>query len=257
MPKEIQEIYTASALSTDPARFNLFTYVLNPEGKVVHSFHGHPSGARPVTAGRSDYPAEIAKALTLLWLPADKVAPQERPVVLPDLPKGTADVPAGVRLYLDAGKKESGRSPFKPVVEVVAMPAEEWSALAYPEQARAIEVERLRAWLLHLYPPAIRASDQSRPFEKFTGTLTLEPAGADKDARYALLRGKVVLSKKDESQSSFEGKLEAVVRYDPTGPKVRKLCGVLEGEYLYREPGRQPGAMQRIALRAAIQSRPD
>ena len=45
--------------------------------------------------------------------------------------------------------------------------------------------------------------------------LTLEPAGADKEGRYALLRGEVQMGKPEESQSSFEGKLQAVLTYGP------------------------------------------
>jgi hypothetical protein len=63
MPCDVQEVFQDSKLSQDPARTNLFMYVLDHRGQVVHSFHGLPGGGRAGFNGRSDYTAEITKAL--------------------------------------------------------------------------------------------------------------------------------------------------------------------------------------------------
>ena len=147
-------------------------------------------------------------------------------------------------------EKDQFRSKM-PVVEVVAMKAEEWRVLAFPEETQEVEAEILRNWLVQLYPAGIRTADQSKPFTKITGSLRLEPAGADQKGRYALLRGKVRLAKGDDQESAFEGTLQAVVRYPRDALEVRSLRGVIEGDYVYRIRG-----TRRMPLVAAIESRP-
>lgn len=138
------------------------------------------------------------------------------------------------------------------VVEVVPMHPDEWKVLFFPEKAKEIEPESLKNWLVQMYPPAIRTVDQKKPFTKITGSLTLEPAGADAQGRYALLRGEVRLAKGDESESAFNGRLQAVLIYRADAPDVLSLQGVVEGDYLYRIRGTQA-----IPLTAAIESRPE
>ena len=56
---EAREIFTKSDLSKDPNRFNVFMFVLDPQGRVVHEFHGLPGGGRSAVPGRSEHRAEI------------------------------------------------------------------------------------------------------------------------------------------------------------------------------------------------------
>ncbi len=240
MTPEIKDIFNNSEPGKDPKRLNTFMFLLDSQGRLVHGYHGLSGRGE----GRSDYRAEIAKGLAKLKLPAGKAPDKERPAALPDL-KGGDGVPAGVRLFL----RHQGR---QPVVEVVPMKAEQWKALAYPEQARDIEAETLRSWLVQLYPPAIRTVDQLKPFKKITGRLKLIPAGKDQKGRHALLSGEVQLTKGDDKESAFEGTLQVVLTYRPDGSVVRSARGVVEGDYLYRI--RQT---QRMPLRVAIESRPE
>jgi hypothetical protein len=139
-----------------------------------------------------------------------------------------------------------------PVVEVVALKAEDWKPLALPEKAKEVEAAALKSWLVQLYPAGIRTADQSKPFTKISGSLRLEPAGADKAGRYALLRGKIKLAKGDDTESGFEGTLQAVLTYGLDAPGVKSVRAVAEGDYLYRLR-----ETQRMPLVAAIESRPE
>jgi hypothetical protein len=81
--------------------------------------------------------------------------------------------------------------------------------------------------------------------------LTLEPAGSDRNARYALLRGNVRLAKGGDAESAFEGELEGLLTYRREAAEVVSVRGVVEGTYLYRMRG-----TSREKLSVAIESRP-
>jgi hypothetical protein len=248
MPPDVKAIFTGSELSKDPRRLNLFVFMLDHRGRVAHNFHGLPGGARGGD-GRSDYKKEIPRGLAKLKLPAAK---EGRPLAVPDL-KGTgAGVPAGVRLFVRLNDEKDPIRSRVPVVEVVPMPAEEWKALALPERAKEVEAAALKSWLVQLYPAGIRTADQRKPFTGVSGSLRLEPAGADRAGRYALLRGRVKLAKGGDKESGIEGTLQAVLTYGLDAPGVKSLRGVVEGDYLYRLRENR-----RMPLVAAVESRPD
>jgi hypothetical protein len=161
-------------------------------------------------------------------------------------------VPAGVRLFV---RLNDEKDPFRsqmPVVEVVPMKAEEWTALALPEKAKEVEAAVLKSWLVQLYPAGIRTADQGKPFTRITGSLKLEPAGSDRTGRYALLRGKIQVAKGDDKESAFEGTLQAVLTYGLDAAEVKSVRAVVEGDYLYRLR-----ETRRMPLVAAVESRPD
>jgi hypothetical protein len=252
MPPDVQAIFTLSDLSKDPKRLNLFVFLLDYQGRLVHSFHGLPGGARG-GAGRSDYTKELPHGLAKLKLPADRPGfPGKRALALPDLKATSAGVPAGVRLFVRLNDEKDRLRSQMPVVEVVAMQAEDWKALALPEKAKEVEAAVLKSWLGQLYPAGIRTADQRKPFTRISGSLQLEPAGSDKASRYALLRGKIQLAKGDDKESAFEGTLHAVLTYGLNAPDVKSVRAVVEGDYLYRLRG-----TQRMPLVAAIESRPE
>ncbi len=240
MTPEVKDVFSSSEVARDPKRLNTFMFLLDPQGRLVHGFHGLSGRGE----GRSDYAAEIAKGLAKLKLPEVNLQ-KDRPPVLPDLKQAAPGVPAGVRMFV----RHEGR---KPVVEVVPMDADAWKPLFFPEKSREIEAETLRAWLIQMYPPAIRTVDQRKPFQKIEGRLELTPAGADQNGRHALLSGEMRLSKGDDTQSAFEGTLQLVLTYRPDTPEVQTVRGVVEGDYLYRIRG-----TQRLPLKAAIESRPE
>jgi hypothetical protein len=252
MTADVKEIFTQSALSKDPSHSNLYAFILDDEGRLVRSFHGLPARGRGGD-GRSDFKKEIAAALVLLKHPGSRAENAEvRPVCLPDLKATASGVPAGVRMFLRVNDDRDVIRRDVPVIEIVPMAVEQWNSLAFPTNARAIDPEPLRNVLIQLYPAGIRTADQSRPFRVITGTLMLEPAGADKDGRYALLRGKVRLTKGDNQESAFEGTLQAVLTYPLHSAQVQNVRAVIEGDYMYRIRG-----TQRIPLQAAIESRPE
>src|SRR5262249_50972224 len=249
----VREVFTKSDLSKDPNRFNVFMFVLDAQGRVVHEFHGLPGRGRAAVPGRSDHEAEIQKARAKLKLPEVKPPKADGPPQgLPDLKALDSGAPAGVRLFIR--QDEPGNAVFSklPVVEVVRMTADDWKSLAFASKGKEIEAEALKSWLALLYPARIRAADAQKRFQKFTGSLTLEPTGSDEKFRYALLRGKVRLAKGGDTESAFEGELEAVLTYGRDATEVQSVRGVVEGTYLYRTRGTSPEK-----LKAAIESRPE
>jgi hypothetical protein len=241
---EVRDIFTKSDLFKDPERLNVFAFVLDHNGQLVHQFHGLPGGRG---RARSDYAVELARAIARLKLPEEQRAKKNTDLPgLPDLPKSASGTPAGVRLFL---RQETSRLPL---VEVVSMKADQWQPLALPTGAKDVDAELLKDWLVWLYPAAIRAVDEAKRFQTFSGKLKLEPAGADKDGRYAVLRGEVRLAKGNDKESAFEGKLQLVLTYGSEATGVRSVRGVVEGDYIYRM-----GGTQRIAMQAAIESRPE
>jgi hypothetical protein len=249
----VREVFTASALSKDPKRFNVFMFALDSQGKVVHEFHGLPGGGNSRAPGRSDHIAEIREARERLKLPDDKHQITDGALkALPDLKQSGSVVPAGVRLFIRQDDRNNSVFSRLPVVEVVPMNRDDWKSLAFAPNGKDVEAEVLKRWLVWLYPAGIRAADEQKRFQKFTGKLKLEPAGSDGKFRHALLRGKVRLEKGSETESSFEGELELVLTYRPDAAEVQSVRGVVEGTYLYRTRG-----TNREKLRVAIESRPE
>jgi hypothetical protein len=249
----VREVFTKSDLSKDPKRFNVFMFVLDSKGRVVHEFHGLPSGRKDAGPGRSDHQAEIQKARAKLTLPEAKPDKMEGPPKgLPDLKALDSGAAAGVRLFIRQDDPKNSVFSKLPVVEVVSMKPDDWKPLAFAPKGKEIEPEVLKSWLVRLYPAGIRAADEKKPFQKFSGSLKLEPAGSEGKFRHALLRGKVVLAKGDEAESAFEGQLEVVLTYRSDASAVQSVRGVVEGTYLYRTRG-----TSREKLRVAIESRPE
>jgi hypothetical protein len=249
----VREVFTKSDLSKDPKRFNVFMFVLDSQGRVVHEFHGLPGGRKTASPGRSDHQAEIQKARVQLKLPQVKQAKAEGPPRgLPDLKALGSGAPAGVRLFLRQDDRRNAIFSKIPVVEVVSMKPDDWKPLAFAPKGKEIEAAVLKSWLVWLYPAGIRAADEKKAFQRFSGTLKLEPAGSDDKFRYALLRGKVILAKGGDTESAFEGQLEVVLTYRPDAAEVQSVRGVVEGTYLYRTRG-----TSREKLRVAIESRPE
>jgi hypothetical protein len=245
----VREVFTRSDLSRDPKRFNVFMFVLDAQGRVVHEFHGLPGNG----PGRSDHQAELQKARAKLKLPEAEPPRAEGPSNgLPDLKATVPGAPAGVRLFIRQDDPSNSVFSRLPVVEVVPMTADDWKPLAFAPKGKDVEAEVLKSWLVWLYPAGIRAADEKKPFQKFGGTLTLEPAGSDEKFRHALLRGKVLLTKGSDAESAFEGRLEVVLTYRPDAAEVQSLRGVVEGTYLYRARATSPQK-----LRVAIESRPE
>src|SRR5262245_61023149 len=97
----VREVFTRSELSRDPHRYNVFMFVLDSQGRVVHEFHGLPGRRRSADPGRSDYLAELQKARTKLKLPEGKrEKPDGSAKGLPDLEALAPGVPTGVRLFI-------------------------------------------------------------------------------------------------------------------------------------------------------------
>jgi hypothetical protein len=243
MPADVQQIFTSSDV---PKQSNVFAFVLDAHGQLVHSFKGNVNRR----AGELSWEEELARARARLGLPASTAADEVRPPRLPDIEASATGAPRGVRVFVRSGRPGEGRG--NPIIEVVSMLPHDWEALALPAHALGKEVSAgtLRSWLEQLYPPAIRTADQKKPFQSVTGTLRLVPAGSDDRHRHALLRGEFHLSK-GSGESAVEGSLEAVLTYPLDSSVVHSLRGVVDAAYLYSVRGGE-----QIPLTAAIESRP-
>jgi hypothetical protein len=250
MEPELREIFTRSAVPKDT---NVFVFILDHHFHPVHAFRGL-AGRGP---GRSDFKVEIATAMAKLNGSVKLARPAgDRPRAVPDLASSGSSVPAGVRLFIR--RTDDPVQSMIPVVEVVPMKPNEWDQLLVSEgsSGKEIEADALRSWLVHLYPPAIRAVDALVPFRTITGRLKLEPSGSDEKFRYAVLHGPVQLTKdavrNGDTDSAFEGTIQAVVTYPRDVSRVASLRGVIDGVYLYRVRGERA-----VKLSAAIESRPE
>jgi hypothetical protein len=245
MPGDVKEIYTNSDVPNDS---NVFAFVLDSRARLVHSFKGNVNRR----AGDVSWEDELTKAIDKMNLATDAARAELRSPRLPDLDAPGGGTPAGVRVFVRRGQPAGGRG-GTPVVELVPMTVRNWAAVSLPENAAGGDVAagELRAWFEQLYPPAIRTADQRKPFQTATGTLRLEPAGADDRHRFALLRGEFRLSK-GPGESEVEGEVAAVLTYRLDTREVQSVHGVVDAAYIYRVRGNE-----RISLTAAIESRPE
>lgn len=236
IPPDINDFFEKSGVARN---INVFGFALDSKGELAHGFPALPNGRAP-----GYFKDEVAKAVEKLKPP--KVEPKGS--LLPDL-KGSGSPPAGVRIFIRSS--EAGRGKPAPIVEVVRTSPETWKLLAFPDEPRDVEAQALKAWLVQLYPAAIRTVDQSKPFKTIAGSLKLQASGGDGKRRTALLRGDVRLSKGDETESAVEGRLELVLTYSADAADVVSVRGFFEGTYFYRQRGEL-----KFQLTAAIESRP-
>jgi hypothetical protein len=231
IPADVRPLHEASS----DGGSNVRCFVLNSEGRLLHSFNGFPGNAgNPLAYSRDDYAsyfaAQIARGAAGLALPK-----RESLLKLPD----TRD---GVRLFI---RLPSGRDSYAfPVVETVDN-QDEWKVLARPEASRPIEARRLLRWLGRCYPPGV--NEQLEPFRSAKGTLTLRPAGKEQ----AILSGDVRLAMTDGGHDLFRGSFEAVVTYRP----AVTLRGVVDGTYWRFDP--RHSAWMDWKLTTAVESRPE
>lgn len=247
-----------------PQQSNVDLAVLDPDGKVVHSFDGFRRNqiARPRRGERretlGDYTArELKKAISRMDLPeADlpESPPAGRSLKLPDL-ESSGGIRVFVRLMDD--RMTAYRAP---VVEAVRLEDDDWKPLAYPEKERTVDARDLEKWLSQVYPPGImeRTNPRTKKVYKIAtaeGTLSLTAAGASKHLRFAVLRGTVRLIDEGPDDFGYTGTLEIVLAYRPSESKVHSLRGVFDG--IYPRFDRRHQRKRQIPLRAAFESLPD
>lgn len=237
IPADVRPLYEASGYGSS----NVRCFVLDPEGKLVHSFNGFPANAGDPTAfSKEQYAAyfagEIIRGSARLTPPSVSTTPAA--LKLPE-PKD------GVRLFIRLPNRPDSYG--YPVVETVEN-REEWQTLAYPKTARDLEASRLSRWLSLCYPPGV--NEQLEPFQVVRGTLKLQPAGP----RQAILSGKIRLANTETGYELVEGTLEAVLDY-PDKPEAEtrpQLRGAVEGIFWRWEPRRNRWMDWRLTM--AIES---
>ncbi len=252
---------------------NVDLAILDAKGQVVHAFDGfrrpRPGPSRRSGPSRKSGPSrrsgrrglgrnelakytarELRKAISLLDL---SEAPSEKHSLdLPDL-HGSGGIRVFVRLLDD--RMTAYRAP---VVEVVPMDDDDWAPLAYPEKQRKVEASTLKRWLSQVYPPGIMERTNPRTkkvykIETTEGTLSLAPAGADGELRFAVLRGEVRLTDEGPDDFSYKGTLKVVLTYRRSESKVHSLRGVFEGNYTRHD--RRHNRTRNLPLQAAFESR--
>ncbi len=245
-----------------PQQSNVDLAVLDPDGKVVHSFDGFRRnqiagprrGERRETLG--DYTArELKKAISRLTdLPELPAADLPESLNLPDLESSR-----GIRVFVSL--MDDRMTAYRaPVVEVVRLDDDDWRSLAYPEKERTVDASVLEKWLSQVYPPGVMERTNPRTkmvykIAKAEGKLSLAASGASKDLRFAVLRGTVRLIDEGPNDFGYTGTLEVVLAYRPSESMVHSLRGVFDG--IYPRVDRRQQRQRQIPLRAAFESIPE
>ncbi len=237
---EIRELWEDSRIVyLRKKRTNIFCFILDSKGRLVHAFGAFPNGAiNPNTSGPSQdakyFRGEIEKGTAKLTIPEVKSTHALR---LPD-------VRSGIRLFVRS-QGPAGDMPL--IVEAVA--DEQWKELAPSQSKTTVDPKKLFPWLRQIYPPGF--NEQMYGWKKIEGTASLEPAGADQ----AILKGTFRLATRsvygEREEIAMEATLQAVLTY--SDGKVSSLRGVVEGRYPRRDVYR--GDIF-FSVRATVESRP-
>jgi hypothetical protein len=236
---------------------NVDLAVLDAKGNLVHWFDGFrrmegqpfPDGKRRESLG--DYTArELQKATAELNLEGTPTG--EHPLKLPDPGR------SGMRVFISL-LEERMKAYRAPVVEAVALTRNDWKPLAYPDREKTIEASLLNKWLSQVYPPGVmeRTDPQTKQvyrISRIRGSLTLEPAGAFNNMRYALLTGRIILIDEGPDDFSYEGDIEIVLTYSKTRSMPQSLRGIFDGIYPRFNPMNR--SFREIPLQAAFEALP-
>ena len=235
-----------------PAQSNVDLAVLNTEGRVVHSFDGFHRQTGFRRESLAEYTVrELRKGLDLL--DGIRLTNRQHPLLLPDLDEAT-----GIRVFV---RLHDDRMPaYKaPVVEAVALDTDDWAVLSYPETKRTVSATGLHSWLSQVYPSGIMERTDPRTKRVYAikstqGRLSLEAAGSDRDARYAVLSGEVTLTDEGTDGFRYHGQLQVVLTYPLDQRRVSDLKGVFEG--VYPRYDRMRNRTRNLRLSAVFESRP-
>ncbi len=232
---------------------NVDLAVLDPKGRVVHSFDGFPRGG-PGRGGLGAYTlGEVREGMERL-----KASPPEtetHPLTLPDVGEKERGVRIFVRLMDDRMRAYQA-----PVVEAVSLDTKDLSALARPKKTRELDASELETWLSEVYPPGVMERTDPKTKEAYrvasvAGPLILSPIDPADGRPRALLSGSVRFTDEGPDDFSWEGELDVLLTYEVRGSKVHTLRGIFEGVYPRFDKKRQEA--RRIPLVAVFESRPD
>lgn len=246
MPETVRAVFEQSQ-ELGGRGTNIRLIVLDPEGAVQGSFYPFP-GPSPASLdfdkermGR--YLLQKLEAVTAgMDIPTDVPAQQEL-----SLPSTNA---AGVRILLQLEHPTMAHYQV-PVVEAVEFAADELATLSYPATARELPAASLSRWFEQLYPPA--RMDGVGRVETVAGQLTLEPAGANGDQRFARLFGRLELTLQDRQHTVYGGEVELLLSYPATGAQPVDLTGLFEGSFPDGDRRRR-GPARAISMRAVFES---
>ncbi|MFP6603074.1 MAG: hypothetical protein VB862_11145 [Pirellulaceae bacterium] len=253
MPADVDRIFRQAARQVQNEN-NIVCFVLNATGDVLHSFNAF-QGSTPVGPGSlrdrlaNYFNQQIQDSVRGLKIPARKV---NQKVALPD-------TTSGVRLFV-VSHDQQGQLDRDPIVEVEPMSAAQWKKFSYDAIGEKIDAAVISNWLSHVYPSAQRGVPPLLKVQSVTGSLRWQSGGADKNSRYAILRGNFRMSGEGESeidrsrqQYMLTGTFEAVFTYGLDSPDVGSVRAVVQGTF----PAMDRGTDQQREILAVIESRPE
>lgn len=214
-----------------PDRSNVYVFLLDSRGRVVHTFDPRPLESR----GHWDdtyaphFASELEKGIARL--PAEEVrADARRP--------GEEEREDGLSVRIFSAIEPEATAAFnQPIVETRSLGAGEWDQLSYPRAERRVDASVLEPCLARIYPPGIvfpKESDHASRLVK-NGEhrhLTLVPAGTRGGQRHAVLTGTVELKIPGGGREPSIGNVEIVLAYDARSSAVRSMRGVFRGWYV-------------------------
>jgi hypothetical protein len=179
---------------------------------------------------------QLEKVVSELKLPARES--KLRDVKLPNIEPGKdgGRAPAGVRLFVRIPEHE--RASFRvPIVQAVAMMEEDWSVLSYPKTKKEVQAGAMKLWMAEVFPAGMKEMvGPNIQNDEVTGTLTFQPAGADKAYRYAIVSGEVRLVLAGRTKVTHTGKLDMLLKYSLDADAVVSMQAVYEGNYPETDP---------------------
>ncbi len=259
LPAAVKEIFDWKFHPGQPPgeQSNVDIALLNPKGRIVHSFDSYPFGrpdGRPDQSLPEYYLAELRKGRAKLGLA--EAAGATRELALPALEDAGA---RGMRVITRFAENRMVAYQA-PVVEAVPFGEAVWQGLAYPGEKRTVQAELLKPALAQIYPPGVMERTDSRTKVAFhiaevSGDLQLSAAGSAGALRYALLEGKIRLTDSGGDGFQYEGRLRLVLAYEANEQTPTWVRGIFEGTYPRKDPRRND--TRQLGLTAVLESLPE
>lgn len=253
LPKPVRDVWNWKfQVLGDTRQSNVDLAVLDPDGRVMHSFDAFERFPLRQDESLAEYTArELKRGLGLLDLA--EIPARNNPLRLPDL-----NGKRGIRIFVTL-KDDRMRAYRAPIVEVIPMNTADWQLLKYPQQPRELQARELHKWLSQVYPPGVMERTDPRTKKVYAissteGTLSLSPATGTATMQQATLAGQVQFRDEGNDGFSYQGHLQVVLTYPIDKQQPNSLRGVFEGVYPRRD--RFQGRNRQVPLEAVFESIP-
>jgi len=228
---------------------NILVFVLDQQGKLVHSFDGmtdnHPADMFEIKKRMPGYfVQELKKAARSMNL-TQAATSRSKESHLP-----AATDPA-LRVFVSLG--ENRLSHFQvPTVEALSIDESEKQALRYSATPQKLEAQTLKRWFAQMYPPAVM--DGHGGMDNVSGTLSYQSAGENDTHRFATLRGTVRFELDNKTRITYQGPCDIVLRYSKTSDELESVSGLVTTRIPRVDP--RGKTVETVSMAAVLESIP-